>query len=134
MKRVVITGLGIVSSLGNNKDEVRQSLFNGQTGISFKQEYADRGMRSHIAGDIKNLNIEALIDRKSFYRLVEIGEEADHEGDRWFGVRSRAYEGSGNSVWRNGYGQRLLISTNTSRAFIDALETHFALKNIPCNR
>ncbi len=33
-------------------------------------------------------NLEALIDRKSFYRLVEIGEEADHDGDRWFGVRS----------------------------------------------
>lgn len=33
-------------------------------------------------------NLEALIDRKSFYRLVDIGEEAEHEGERWFGVRS----------------------------------------------
>lgn len=66
MKRVVITGLGIVSSLGNNKQEVKDSLFNGQSGISFKQEYADRGMRSHVAGDIKNLVIEELIDRKLF--------------------------------------------------------------------
>lgn len=33
-------------------------------------------------------NLEALIDRKSFYRLVDIGEEADHDGDRWFGIRS----------------------------------------------
>ena len=64
MKRVVITGLGIVSSLGNNKQEVKDSLFEGKSGISFKQEYADRGMRSHVAGDIKNLDIEALIDRK----------------------------------------------------------------------
>ncbi len=64
MKRVVITGLGIVSSLGNNKEEVKNSLFEGKSGISFKQEYADRGMRSHVAGDIKNLNIEELIDRK----------------------------------------------------------------------
>jgi len=64
MKRVVITGLGIISSLGNNKQEVRDSLFNGQSGISFKQEYADRGMRSHVAGDIKNLDIAAQIDRK----------------------------------------------------------------------
>lgn len=64
MKRVVITGLGIVSSLGNNKEEVKESLFNGQSGISFKQEYADRGMRSHVAGDIKGLDIAALIDRK----------------------------------------------------------------------
>lgn len=64
MKRVVITGLGIVSSLGNNKQEVKDSLFNGASGISFKQEYADRGMRSHVAGDIKNLTVEELIDRK----------------------------------------------------------------------
>lgn len=64
MKRVVITGLGIVSSLGNNKQEVKDSLFNGESGISFKQEYADRGMRSHVAGDIKNLAIADLIDRK----------------------------------------------------------------------
>jgi len=64
MKRVVITGLGIVSSLGNNKEEVKDSLFNGQSGISFKQEYADRGMRSHVAGDIKNLDVESQIDRK----------------------------------------------------------------------
>ena len=34
-------------------------------------------------------NLEALIDRKSFYRLVDIGEHADHDGDRWFGVRSQ---------------------------------------------
>ncbi len=64
MKRVVITGIGIVSSLGNNKQEVKDSLFEGKSGISFKQEYADRGMRSHVAGDIKNLDIESLIDRK----------------------------------------------------------------------
>lgn len=64
MKRVVVTGLGIVSSLGNNKDEVKKSLFEGQSGISFKQEYVDRGLRSHVAGDIKNLDITTLIDRK----------------------------------------------------------------------
>jgi 3-oxoacyl-[acyl-carrier-protein] synthase-1 len=43
---------------------VKDSLFNGESGISFKQEYADRGMRSHVAGDIKNLAIADLIDRK----------------------------------------------------------------------
>jgi 3-oxoacyl-[acyl-carrier-protein] synthase I len=64
MKRVVVTGLGIVSSLGNNKDEVKKSLFEGQSGITYQQEYADRGLRSHVAGDIKNLDIAALIDRK----------------------------------------------------------------------
>ncbi len=64
MKRVVITGLGIVSSLGNNKEEVKDSLYNGKSGISFKQEYADRGLRSHVAGDIKNLAVAEQIDRK----------------------------------------------------------------------
>lgn len=64
MRRVVITGLGIVSSLGNNKAEVKESLYAGRSGISFQQDYVDHGMRSNVAGSIKNLNIEELIDRK----------------------------------------------------------------------
>ena len=64
MRRVVITGLGIISSLGNNKNEVKDSLYAGRSGISFQPEYAERGLRSHVAGSIKNLNIEELIDRK----------------------------------------------------------------------
>ena len=66
MRRVVITGLGIVSSLGNNQAEVKQSLFDGKSGITFQPEYAERGLRSQVAGSIKNLDIEALIDRKLF--------------------------------------------------------------------
>ena len=46
MRRVVITGLGIVSSLGNNKAEVKDSLYAGKSGISFQPEYAERGMRT----------------------------------------------------------------------------------------
>lgn len=64
MRRVVVTGMGIVSSLGNNVAEVKDSLYEGRSGITFQQEYADRGLRSHVAGSIKNLDIEALIDRK----------------------------------------------------------------------
>jgi 3-oxoacyl-[acyl-carrier-protein] synthase I len=64
MRRVVITGLGIVSSLGNNKDEVLASLKAGKSGITYQPEYAERGLRSHVAGSIKGLDIEALIDRK----------------------------------------------------------------------
>ncbi len=64
MRRVVVTGMGIVSSLGNNKAEVKDSLYEGRSGITFQQEYADRGLRSHVAGSIKNLDIETLIDRK----------------------------------------------------------------------
>ena len=63
MRRVVITGLGIVSSLGNNQFEVKDSLFHGKSGITFQQEYADRGLRSQVAGSV-NINFEDLIDRK----------------------------------------------------------------------
>ncbi len=64
MRRVVVTGFGIVSSLGNNQAEVLDSLQNGRSGITFQPEYAERGLRSHVAGSIKNLDIEAMIDRK----------------------------------------------------------------------
>ncbi len=63
MKRVVVTGLGIVSSIGNNRQEVLDSLRNASSGISFSQEYADLGFRSHVVGDIK-IDTEAMIDRK----------------------------------------------------------------------
>ena len=63
MRRVVITGLGVVSSIGNNKEEVLESLRNGRSGIEFSQEYADLGFRSHVHGAV-NLDTEALIDRK----------------------------------------------------------------------
>ena len=63
MRRVVITGLGIVSSIGNNKQEVIDGLRRGRSGIQFQQEYADLGFRSHIAGPI-GLDPDELIDRK----------------------------------------------------------------------
>jgi 3-oxoacyl-[acyl-carrier-protein] synthase-1 len=64
MRRVVVTGMGIVSSLGNNQAEVLDSLQAGRSGISYQPEYAEHGLRSHVAGSIKNLEIETLIDRK----------------------------------------------------------------------
>lgn len=64
MRRVVVTGMGIVSSLGNNKSEVVDSLREGRSGITYQQEYADHGLRSHVAGSVKNLNVAELIDRK----------------------------------------------------------------------
>ena len=63
MKRVVVTGLGIVSSIGKNKQEVLASLKQGRSGITFSQEYADLGFRSHVHGAV-TINIEKLIDRK----------------------------------------------------------------------
>lgn len=63
MKRVVITGLGIVSSIGNNRAEVTESLKTGKSGIEYCEEYAELGFRSHIHGPIR-LNLNELIDRK----------------------------------------------------------------------
>ncbi|EKO5867426.1 beta-ketoacyl-ACP synthase I [Escherichia coli] len=63
MKRAVITGLGIVSSIGNNQQEVQASLREGRSGITFSQELKDSGMRSHVWGNVK-LDTTGLIDRK----------------------------------------------------------------------
>ena len=63
MKRVVITGMGIVSSLGNNVKEVKKSLQEAKSGITFQPEYESHGLRSQVAGSI-DINVEELIDRK----------------------------------------------------------------------
>lgn len=63
MKRVVVTGLGIVSSIGHNKAQVLESLQLGKSGIRFQEEYKTMGMRSQIAGSIE-LDLSTLIDRK----------------------------------------------------------------------
>ena len=62
-RRVVVTGLGIVSSIGNNKQEVKDSLYDGKSGIEFSQEYADLGFRSHVYGSL-DIDLASLIDRK----------------------------------------------------------------------
>ena len=65
MRRVVITGMGIVSSLGNNKSEVLDALRQGRSGIEASSEYAELGFRSHVYGPIR-LNPGEHIDRKIF--------------------------------------------------------------------
>lgn len=63
MRRVVVTGIGIVSCIGNTQDEVVASLKAGQSGITFAPEYAERGFRSHVYGK-PNIDLDAHIDRK----------------------------------------------------------------------
>ncbi|MCB1615649.1 MAG: beta-ketoacyl-ACP synthase I [Pseudomonadales bacterium] len=63
MKRVVVTGMGIISSLGNNINEVTASLKTGTSGIRFKEAYKELGFRSHVAGSIE-LDLKDHIDRK----------------------------------------------------------------------
>ncbi|KAF3981297.1 MAG: beta-ketoacyl-ACP synthase I [Methylococcales symbiont of Hymedesmia sp. n. MRB-2018] len=63
MKRVVVTGLGIVSSIGNNRDEVVESLKLGKSGIVHADVYQEMGFRSHIHGEVK-IDLDEFIDRK----------------------------------------------------------------------
>ncbi|MDF2094556.1 beta-ketoacyl-ACP synthase I [Aquibaculum arenosum] len=63
MQRVVVTGLGIVSSIGNNRQEVVESLRGGRSGIVFADDYAERGFRSHVKGSV-DIALEDHIDRR----------------------------------------------------------------------
>ena len=63
MRRVVVTGLGIVSCLGNDQHQVLDALKSGRSGIRFKEEYAERGFRSQVAGTV-DIDLDALVDRK----------------------------------------------------------------------
>ncbi|MFZ5550123.1 MAG: beta-ketoacyl-ACP synthase I [Pseudomonadota bacterium] len=64
MRRVVVTGAGIVSSLGNSLDEVTQSLREARSGLKFNPTYAERGMRSQVSGR-PSINLEEAIDRRT---------------------------------------------------------------------
>ena len=63
MKRVVVTGLGVVSSIGNNAAEVTRSLRDGKSGIEFVPQYRELGFRSQVAGTLK-MNVDELVDRR----------------------------------------------------------------------
>jgi 3-oxoacyl-[acyl-carrier-protein] synthase-1 len=63
MRRVVITGMGIVSCLGSNQQAVLESLQQGRSGIRFREDYKELGFRSHVAGSI-DIDFAELIDRK----------------------------------------------------------------------
>ena len=88
MKRVVITGVGIVSSLGNNKEDVTDSLRNGRSGIVAAPEYKENGLRSQVHGAVKNLNFSDHIDRK---QLRFMGDAAAYS----FIAMQQAVEDSG---------------------------------------
>ena len=86
-KRVVISGYGIVSCIGNNKSEVLQSLKEVKSGITFEKEYEELGMRSHVHGK-PNINIEEKVDRKilrfmgegAAYNYIAMQEAIEHAG------------------------------------------------------
>lgn len=63
MRRAVITGIGIVSAIGNTKDEVLESLREGKSGVTFNETYKEMGFRSHVEGSLK-LNPDEAVDRR----------------------------------------------------------------------
>lgn len=76
MRRVVVTGMGIVSCIGNNAEEVLASLKAGKSGISASQEYASMGFRSQVYGK-PNINLEEKIDKRMF-RFMGDGAAYNH--------------------------------------------------------
>jgi 3-oxoacyl-[acyl-carrier-protein] synthase I len=105
MKRVVVTGYGIVSCLGNDRNAVLDSLKQGRSGIKFQQEYVDMGMRSHIAGSI-DIDLDAHIDRKvkrfmgnsAAYAYISMQQAIEHAGladDLVSNIRTGIIMGSG---------------------------------------
>ena len=111
MKRVVITGLGIISSIGNNRAEVTESLKTGRSGIEYCEEYAELGFRSHIHGPIR-LNPDKLIDRKlrrfmgdgaafTYLAMKEAIEVSGLSGDQISNPRVGLISGSGGGSNQN---------------------------------
>ena len=64
MRRAVITGIGVVSSIGNNKQEVLESLKAGKSGIAFNQEFADYNLRGNVSGKIE-IDVKEHVDRRA---------------------------------------------------------------------
>ena len=111
MRRVVITGMGIVSSIGNNQKEVLDSLMNGRSGIEINPEQVERGFRSHVAGTLK-INPEDHIDRKLFrfmgsaaaYTYLSMKEAIEQSGltpEQVSNPRTGLIVGSGGSSCEN---------------------------------
>ena len=105
MKRVVVTGIGIVSCLGNDQASVLESLKNGKSGITFKEEYKEMGLRSHVSGSI-DIDLEELIDRRprrfmsdaAAYAFVAMQQSIDDAGlskEQVSNVRTGLIAGSG---------------------------------------
>ena len=76
MRRVVISGLGVVSCLGNNQEEVYKSLLNAKSGITFSEEYKEYNLKSHVHGKPK-IKLEGHVDRK-FIRFMGPGLSLIH--------------------------------------------------------
>ena len=111
MKRAVITGMGLVSPLGNNKAETLDSLKETRSGIRFQEEYKELGLRSHVAGSI-HIDVEERIERKlrrfmgdaaaySYISLLEAIGDAGLEDSDVSNIRTGLVAGSGGASSSN---------------------------------
>ena len=111
MRRVVITGMGVISSLGNNQAEVLDSLKKGKSGIRFSEVQAEMGFRSHVNGPI-NIDLAEAIDRKvlrfmggsaayNYIAMQEAIEDAGLTEEQVSNVRSGLITGSGGGSTAN---------------------------------
>ncbi|MDD3280411.1 MAG: beta-ketoacyl synthase N-terminal-like domain-containing protein, partial [Bacteroidales bacterium] len=76
MRRVVVTGMGIYSCIGKNKEEVTKSLYEGNSGIGIDPLRIEYGYRSPLTGIVERPNLKALLDRRARVCLAEEGEYA----------------------------------------------------------
>lgn len=120
MRRVVVTGMGIVCSIGNNQDEVLESLREGKSGIVHCDDYAERGFRSHIHGAPK-IDLDDVVDRKqrrfmgdgaayNYLAMLQAIEDSGLAENEVSNERTGLIMGSGGPSTRN-----LLLALDTSR-------------------
>ena len=104
MRRVVVTGLGIISSIGNNAEDVLNSLQTGKSGIAFNETYSDKGFRSQISGSINvdTTQIERKIRRfmpsasaYAYLAMQEAIKDANLDEDLISNVKTGLIAGSG---------------------------------------
>ena len=120
MRRVVVTGMGVICPIGNSLDEVTDALRAGRSGIEFCEDYADHGFRSHVHGSLK-VDLDEAIDRKfrrfmgdgaayNYLAMKQAIEDAGLTDDQVSNERTGMVMGSGGTSTRN-----LLLSTDTLR-------------------
>lgn len=111
MRRVVVTGLGITSSIGNNAEEVADSLKAGRSGIVFAEDYAKLGFRSQVHGTVK-IDLEAAVDRRqkrfmgdgaayAYLAMEQAIADSGLEANDIINVRTGLIVGSGGASTRN---------------------------------
>jgi len=119
-RRVVVTGLGIVSSIGNNKEEVAASLREGRSGIVASEEYAEMGFRSCVHGAL-NIDVASLIDRKvkrfmgdgaayNYIAMQQAIEDAGLDESQVSNIRTGLIVGSGGPSTEN-----IVLAADTMR-------------------